>query len=81
MTHDQQVTVARGRACVQLIEAAEVLLAGEFEPERRRTLQQARQIGVAQLRSLVGELPPHVTAQILVASEKLIGPAGDVSEN
>ncbi len=81
MTHDRQVTVAQGRACVRLIEAAEALLAGEFEPESRYTLQQARQACVAQLRSLVADLPPHVTAQILVASERLIGPAGDVSKN
>ncbi len=81
MATDEQAVTTQGRACVRLIEAADVLLSGELEPDSKRTLEQARQVCVVKLRSLVAALPPRVTAQILAASEKVIGLAGEISQN
>jgi hypothetical protein len=44
-------------------------------------LRAARQFAVKRLRTLVTELPPDVFAQILVASDKVMAPVGDISMN
>ena len=73
-------TIQQGRAVVRLIEAIDVLLLVAAEPEASelRVLQpRYRQ----RLRAWVAELPPAISAQILIASEQIHGPAGEVTLN
>jgi hypothetical protein len=73
--------VVQGRACIRLIEAADALLGSELTPEERAALVQARQQCVRRLRGLVARLPPGLTAQILAASDKVVGPSQGASQN
>ena len=65
---------------VRLIEAIDVLVTGADEREAielRAVQARYRQ----RLRQLVADLPPVVSAQILVASDSIHGPGGDVTLN
>ena len=73
--------ISRGRAYVVLIEAAEVLLAGDLDEAKPVLLEQVRQVYKDKLRALVGSQPPAVTAQILVASENINRPAREFGRN
>jgi hypothetical protein len=73
--------VVRGRAMVRLIEAAEVLLTGATTPNERVTYGLARELAQQALRELVRDLEPESTAQILVASDKIVGTVKDVGLN
>ena len=71
-------TIQQGRAVVRLIEAIGVLLLVAAEPEASelRVLQpRYRQ----RLRAWVAELPPAISAQILMTSEPLHGPGDEVT--
>jgi hypothetical protein len=70
-----------GRAYVRLIEAAQVLIEYTEMDEERERLEQLVATYQAALRELVGKVPAHVTAEIMAASEKVIGTAGDVHIN
>jgi spermidine synthase len=72
--------IQQGRAVVRLIEAIDVLLLDVAEPEASelRVLQQRYR---QRLRAWVAELPPAISAQILIASEQIHGPAGEVTLN
>jgi len=71
----------RGRACVRMFEAAEVLLKFATTPNERVTYGLARELARHDLRELVRELPPIITAHILAASETALGPVGNVMAN
>ena len=73
-------TIQQGRAVVRLIEAIGVLLLVAAEPEagELRVLQQRYR---QRLRAWVAELPPAISAQILIASEQIHGPGGEVTLN
>lgn len=81
MDEETQTAIQLGRACVRLIESAKVLEAASAEFDARVRYGMAREAAQAQLRILVRDLPADVTAQILVASEKALGPAGDLGLN
>ena len=70
-----------GRAYVRLIEAAQALIAYIEMDEERERLEQVVATYQAALRELVGKVPPHVTAEITAASEKVLGPTQDVGKN
>jgi hypothetical protein len=78
---EEMALVVRGRAMVRMIEATEVLLTGATTANERVTYGLARDLARQGLRELVAELPPEVTAQILIASEGALGPVGDVGVN
>jgi hypothetical protein len=69
------------RAYVRLIEAAAVLIEWEEGERSRRPLGMVRRRCQEGLRQLVAPLPPHVTAQIVAASEKALGTVGEVEKN
>ena len=73
--------ITQGRAYVRLIEAADVLLAGDLDEAERVLLEQVCQAYKSKLRALVGSQPPAVTAQILASSENIKGPAGEFGMN
>ena len=73
--------IVRGRALVRLVEAGKVLLAYHQTTEDRVKFGLAVETAQAQLRQLVGELDPAISAQIIIASENALGPAGDVTVN
>ena len=65
---------------VRLIETIDVLVTGADEREAielRAVQARYRQ----RLRQLVADLPPAVSAQILLASDQIQGPGGDVTLN
>lgn len=62
-----------------LLTACRVLLTYKPEPHAGIVFGQAVAAVQSQLRRLVGELDPALTAQIMVASENILGPAGDVT--
>ncbi len=65
---------------VRLIETIDVLVTGADEREAielRAVQARYRQ----RLRQLVADLPPVVSAQILLASDQIQGPGGDVTLN
>ena len=70
-----------GRAYVRLIESADTLLERQPAIIERLILRVVRSLYTYQLRRLVGELPPEVTAEILAASEKITAPATGFSHN
>jgi len=73
--------VRLGRAYVRLIEAAQLLIAyaeHDGEVERLRQLAKDYQAG---LRELVGKVPAHVSADIMAASEKVLGTVQNVGLN
>jgi len=78
---EKMALIVRGRALVRLIEAGKVLLGYHLEPDERVRFGLAVEAAQAQLRQLVGEVDPAIAAQIIVASEKMLGPAGDVTVN
>jgi hypothetical protein len=80
-TSNFEVAIRRGRACVRLIEAADVLLASAKTPNERITYGMARGLAVEALREMVSDLEPEITAQILVASDKRLGTVKDVTLN
>jgi len=73
--------MGRGRAYARLIEAAEFLISDMTDPVSAETLRQAMRISKEKLRLLVANLPPEVMAQILAASEKIVGTIREVSHN
>jgi hypothetical protein len=78
---EKMALVVRGRAMIRLIEAAEVLLTGDTTPNERVTYGLARDLAQQALRELVVELDSESTAQILVASERILGTVKDVTLN
>ena len=73
-------TILQGRAIVRLIEAIDVLVtaAAEQEVKELRAIQtRYRQ----RLRQLVADLPSAVSAQILIASDNIHGPTGEMTLN
>jgi hypothetical protein len=71
----------RGRALVRLIEAGRVLLAYHLTADERVRFGLAVEAAQAQLRQLVGEIDPATSAQIIAASETVLGPVGDITMN
>ena len=78
---DYSATIRAGRAYVRLIEAAGVLAEWDEDGRSRRKWQRLRRSAQESLRKLVEVLPPHVTAEIIAASEKALGIVGDVGLN
>jgi hypothetical protein len=78
---EKMALVVRGRAMVRMIEAAEVLLTGATTPNECVTYGLAREVAQQALRELVRDLEPESTAQILVASERILGTVKDVMLN
>jgi hypothetical protein len=58
-----------------------VLIEWEEDERSRRRLTLVRSRSLAALRQLIATLPPHVTAQIMAASEKALGTMQDVTKN
>lgn len=81
MSDDRAQVIARGRAYVRLIEAADMLLTEEIEEAERTLLRRVRRTYTHKLRELVAELPPEVTAEILAASERIGGSIQSFSKN
>ncbi len=73
--------IRRGRACVRLIEAADVLLEQKLGQYELVTFQEARHLAVQRLRQLVRNSDPAITAQIMVASDKRLGIARNAALN
>jgi len=78
---DYSATIRAGRAYVRLIEAAGVLAEWEDDDHNRRKWQRVRRSAQEGLRKLVEVLPAHVTAEIMAASEKALGPVRDLELN
>ena len=78
---EKMALTVRGRACVRLFEAANVLLTGATTANERVTYELARDLAQQQLRELVRQVPAIVTANILAASETALGPIGSVELN
>jgi hypothetical protein len=78
---EKMALVVRGRAMVRMIEDAEVLLTGATTANERVTYGLARDLARQALRELVRDLEPAITAQILVASERILGTVKDVQLN
>ena len=77
---DYTTQIQQGRAMVRLIEAVNVLLphADQHEADLLHDLKARYQ---QQLRNMIAELPPEISAQILAASEHINGPIGDTTLN
>jgi hypothetical protein len=78
---DANSIIRRGRAYVRLIEAADELLQQKVDQHEMVTLQETRHLAVQRLRQLVRDSNPAITAQIMVASDKRLGPAINVMLN
>ena len=78
---EKMALIVRGRALVRLIEAGKVLLVYHLEPDERVRFGLAVEAAQAQLRQLVGEVDPAISAEIIVASEKVLGTVKDVGLN
>lgn len=63
--------ITTGRACVRIIEAADVLLERKPVWTERLLLRLVRDLYPHRLRGLVATLPSEITAEILAASDKL----------
>jgi hypothetical protein len=70
-----QNVIALGRAYVRLIEAAQVIMAATEDDMEREDLKALVDDYKQALRELLGMVPATVAADILVASEKVLGPA------
>lgn len=81
MDSDTVRLIRRGRACVRLIEAAEILLELATDIDQQETYTEAIDLTRWQLRALVQDLDPAVTAQIMAASDKRLGTVGDIGLN
>jgi hypothetical protein len=73
--------VTAGRAYVRLIEAADVLLGRHPAWTERLLLRMVRTLYSHRLRELVAVLPSDFTADILVASEKMLGVVRGFAQN
>lgn len=73
--------IVNGRAYVRLIEATDVLLKSTLTAHDRHAMERAQKVAKTNLRELVANLPPELTAQILIASEAIVGPVGDALQN
>ena len=78
---EAETIIKQGRAYVRLIEAAEMLLAGDLDEAERVLLEQVRRVYKSILFALAGSQPPAVTAQILAASDNINTPAGEFGKN
>jgi hypothetical protein len=78
---DYSSTIRAGRAFVRLIEATAVLIEWDEDERSQRKWLRLRREAQERLRRLVEVLPPHITAEIMVASEKMLGTVQDVSKN
>lgn len=81
MTPDTASLIRRGRACVRLIEAAEILLEMANDVTQQEIYSEAIDVTRWQFRDLVRDLDPSITAQIMAASDKRLGTVGDVGLN
>jgi hypothetical protein len=63
------------------VEAADVLLTGATTPNERVVYGIARDLARQALRELVRDVEPAIAAQILVASETVLGTERDVGLN
>jgi hypothetical protein len=73
--------VALGRVYVRLIEAARVMIGYTESDEERARLESLVKAYLAGLRKLLGTVSPEVAAQILAASEKVLGSIHDSGLN
>ena len=78
---DFSSSIRAGRAYVRLIEASAVLIEWDEDDRSRRKWQRLRRETQERLRCLIEVLPPHVTAEILAASEKTWGTVQDAGLN
>ena len=78
---DNEDIIRRGRDCIRLIEAVDVLVEYERTPGERIVLREARRLAIQRLRQIVKDFDPAVTAQIMVASDKRLGIVKDVMLN
>ena len=78
---DTEDPICRRRACVRLIEAADVLLRQKLDQHELFTIQDARRLAVQRLRQIVADSDPAITAQIMAASDKRLGTLKDVMLN
>jgi hypothetical protein len=78
---EKMALVVRGRAMVRMIEAAKVLLTFATTPNERVTYGLACELAQQALRELVFDVQPDITAQIMVASERVLGTVKDVMLN
>lgn len=81
MATETGAAIRLGRACVRLIEAADVLLATPLDQQDMIDLQAAKEYAKRRLRQIVGDAEPALTAQIMAASEKVLGTVQDVGNN
>lgn len=73
--------VALGRAYVRLIEAARVIIGYTEDDLERDDLKALMKDYQAALRELLSKVSPEMSAQILAASDKLLGTVQDVGKN
>ena len=78
---DNEDAIRRGRACVRLIEAVDVLIPQTPDQYELVTLREARRLAVRQLRQFVRDCDPSITAQIMTASDKRLGTVRCVTLN
>lgn len=69
--------IALGRAYVRLIEAAQVIIGHTDVDEERERLEQLVRDYQAGLRDLLSKVSAATAAEILAASEKVLGPVRD----
>lgn len=81
MAADDAELVSIGRACVFMIEAADVLLRDSVDTSQEAVIRAARRICVERLRRLVAMLPPERVAEIMAASQKIQGTIQDIGRN
>ncbi len=73
--------ITEGRACVRIIEAADLLLSRNPVWTEKLLLRLVRSLYTHRLRGLVAALPAEITSEILAASEKALGPVRGFSNN
>ena len=73
--------IALGRAYVRLIEAAEVIAGYSENDEEAQRLRELAAEYRQGLRQLIDTVDPHVVAEILAASEKVLGPVNELGRN
>jgi hypothetical protein len=78
---DNEGIIRRGRACVRLIEAIEVLVANERRQDDRDALLQMSAWAKQRLRQIMADSDPATTTQIMAASDKRLGTVKDVMLN
>ena len=74
-------TLARGRAFVRLIEAADLLLSTETDLEDLALLRRARLMASDRLHTLVADAPPAIAAQLLAARNDPAAPDEEIELN